>query len=581
MGVPPLILQPPPDNNRAGRTNRVSRGAMMRRMEELTGNIIAAIDADPTDLGAYRDLVALQRDRALKGGSDHASLMECRRVFSSAISAGWADASGLEFLGHSLRDVLTWDARFDFDAFAQAMEFDRDPETRLWLPRRSKLWRLYRELQWFETDPGAEFLSVSMPPRTAKSSTCSLAMCWHLGRDPEHANLMVAHSDTLSLHFFEQCLAFVSDPMYRFAEIFPDSPLVHKSAMNESFSLRRRGAYDSLTCRSISGTLTGAVEVGEDGWLYADDLVKDLEEAMSPRRLQAKWEAYVNQAYDRRKRGAKQLMVGTRWDVYDPIGRMSELHRGESGYHVLTIPALDPKTGESNFDYLYGVGFDRHYYLDMQRTTDRATYAAKYDGSPIVRQGQLYNPDELETYVSLPSGEPAKVVAVVDTKGAGEDYCAMPVAAKWDESPKWFLLDFLCDNSTPSVVNQKVAQWIQRYGVQQVRFESNAAGGKVAEDIDQMLRDADYLCAVQKKYTMSNKETRILASSPWVLDNLVFKDRSLLDPGSDYAVAMGQLTTYVLDGKNPHDDAPDALSMLADLLSTSVRAKAKVMRRPF
>lgn len=550
-------------------------------MEELSRQIVAAIDARPDDIGAYRDLMALERDKSAKGTSGHASLVEVRRVLSRAINAGWATASELEFLGHSLRDALTWDGRFDFDAFAQAMEFDRDPETRLWLPRRTKLWNLYRELQWFETDPSAEFLSVSMPPRTGKSSVCSLAMCWHIGRDPMHANLMVAHSDTLSTHFFEQCLAFVSDPMYRFADVFPDSPLVHRSMLNESLSLRKRGAYDTLTCRSISGTLTGAVEVGEDGWLYADDLVKDLEEAMSPRRLQAKWDAYVNQAYDRRKKGAKQLMVGTRWDVYDPIGRMVELHRGEGGFHVLTIPALDPETGESNFDYLHGVGFDRQYYVDMRRTTDQATYAAKYDGEPVVRQGQLYNPDELETYMSLPDGEPSKVVAVVDTKGAGEDYCAMPVAAKWDGSPKWFVVDWVCDNSTPNLLNAKLAQRIEANGVQQVRFESNAAGGKVAEDVDAILKADGHVCAVQKKYTMSNKETRILASSPWVLDNLVFRDRSLYAPGSDYAVAMSQLTTYVLDGKNPHDDAPDALSMLADLLSTSIRAKARAIKRPF
>ena len=313
-------------------------------MEELTAGIISAIDARPRDLGAYRDLMALQRDKHLKDASDHSELLECRRVISAAIGGGWADADGLEFLGRALRDALTWDGPFDFDAFAQAMEFDRDPEQRLWLPRRKCLWRLYRELQWFETDPEAEFLSVSMPPRTGKSSTCSLGMVWHLGRDPMHANLMVGHSDTLSQHFYDQCLEFVSDPMYRFTEVFPDSPLVHKSALNESFSLRRKNPYPSCTCRSISGTLTGAVEVGEGGWLYADDLVKDLEEATSPRRLEAKWEAYVNQCYDRRKTGAKQLMVGTRWDIKDPIGRMTDLHRGESGFRTLTIPALDPKT---------------------------------------------------------------------------------------------------------------------------------------------------------------------------------------------------------------------------------------------
>jgi predicted phage terminase large subunit-like protein len=550
-------------------------------MDNLSRNIIAAIDAKPRDLGAYRDLMGLQEELDHSGTLEHDTLLECRRVISAAIRGGWLDAEGLDFMGGALRVALTLDARFDLDAYMQAMEFDRTPESRLWLPRRNQLMRLCRELQWFETDPDASFLSVSMPPRTGKSSTCSMAMTWHLGRDPMHANLMTAHSDKLTKHFYQQCLQFVSDPEYRFKEIFPDSQLVWQSSEDEAFSLRKHGAYASCTCRSVEGTLTGAVEVGEGGWLYADDLVKDLEEAMSPRRLQGKWEAYVNQCYDRRKKGAKQLMVGTRWDVQDPIGRMVDLHRGEDGFHVLTIPALDPKTGESNFDYLYGVGFDRTYYLDMKRTTDQATYAAKYDGRPYVRQGQLYSPDSLERYLSLPEGEPARIVAVVDTKGAGEDYQAAPIAAKWDSSPKWFIIDFFCDNSTPEVVNRRLAQCLAKNGVQTARFESNAAGGRVADDVDDMLREMGALCAVSKKYTGSNKATRILASSPWVIANCVFRDDSLYSAGSGYEIAMNQLCSYVLDGKNLHDDAPDSLSMLAEMLSGSAKASAKAIRRPF
>lgn len=554
-------------------------------MEVSSKNILAYIDATPRDLGAYRDLMSIQTEDWKKHKSDHDTLKEALRVISNAIRSmnqeHWATGEQMELMGGWLRDALTYDAQFDFDSYMQAMEFDRDPESRLWLPRRSKLMRLYQELQWLETDPDAEFLSVSMPPRTGKSSTCSGAMTWHLGRNPMCSNLMTAHSDKLTKHFYQQCLQFVSDPEYRFKEIFPDSPLVWQSSEDEAFSLRKHGAYPSCTCRSVEGTLTGAVEVGEGGWLYGDDLVKDLEEAMSPKRLQNKWEAYINQCYDRRKKGAKQLMVGTRWDVNDPIGRMCALHEGEEGFHVLTIPALDPVTGESNFDYLYGVGFDRHYYLDMQRTTDSATYAAKYDGQPFVRQGQLYNPDELERYMSLPAGEPNKVVAVVDTKGAGKDYCAMPIAAQWKDSPKWFIVGFMCDNSNPLLVNRKLADFIEKYGVKQVRFESNAAGGKVADDVDQLLKDDGYLCSVQKKYTGSNKETRILSSSQWVIENCVFQDPTLYLQGSDYAIAMNQMCSYVLDGKNTHDDAPDSLSMLAELLSTSRRAKARAVKRPF
>lgn len=553
----------------------------VRRMDAITRNIIASIDSKPRDVGAYRDLMALQADLRSRGELEHDSLLECRRVISAAIMGGWADAVDLESLGGYLRDALTYDGPFDFDAYMQALEFDRSPESRLWLPRRKQLWRLYKEIQWFETDPDAEFLEVDMPPRTAKSSNCTGALTWHMGRDPLHSNLMTAHSDKLTKHFYQQCIQFVSDPEYRFNEIFPDAPLVWQSSEDEALSLRKHGAYPSCTCRSVEGTLTGAVEVGEGGWLYADDLIKDLEEAMSPRRLQSKWEAYVNQCYDRRKSGAKQLMVGTRWDRYDVAGRMMELHRGERGFHQLTIPALDPVTGKSNFDYMYGVGFDRKYYLDMKRTTDPATWAAKYEGHPVVREGQLYSPDSLERYLSLPDGEPSKVVSVVDTKGSGDDYEAAPIAAKWDSSPKWFIIDFFCDNSAPSVVNRRLAQCLARNGVQQARFESNAAGGRVAEDVDALLREMGALCAVQKKYTGSNKETRILASSQWVIENCVFRDQSLYGQGSDYERAMEQVCGYVLDGKNPHDDAPDALSMLADLLTKAVKPKAEVLRRPF
>lgn len=553
----------------------------------ITEAIVSSIDASPRDMGAYRDLCAVLSGDASDGRREadpsgfHADAQAAIGAVTRGLRGGWATASGLEFLGGVLRELLTLDATLSLDSFMQAMEFDRSPESRLWLPRRSKLWRLCQELQRFECDPASEFLSVSMPPRTAKSSTCCMAMAWHMGRDPMHSNLAVAHSDKLTEHFYKQVLEFVSDPTYRFEEIFPSSKLVDQSAENESLSLRKRRAYPSLTCRSVLGTLTGAVEVGEGGWLYADDLVKDLEEAMSPTRLDKKWEAYVNQCYDRRKKGAKQLMVGTRWDVNDPIGRMARLHEGEPGYRTLTIPALDPDTGESNFDYLFGVGFDRSYYLDMRRTTDPATYAAKYDGSPIVREGQLFPPDQLERYLTLPDGEPERVVAVVDTKGVGSDYCAMPVARKWAGNPKWYVTDAVCDNSAPAVVNARVATELARCGVQVARFESNSAGGTVADSIAERLVEMGALCSVQKKYTMSNKETRILAASPWVIQNCVFRDVSLYQPGSDYARFMTQLEGFVLDGKNPHDDAPDAMSMLADLLTKQVRPKARAVRRPF
>lgn len=548
---------------------------------DIAESIISYIARKPRDMGAYGDLMSSLRQETRDGSPSHAHCQGAIRAIQRAVKSGAMTARQLEELWAMLRDALTLDSPMDFDSFAQAMEFDRQPQSRLWLPRRKCLWRLYRELQWFETDAEAEFLSVSMPPRTGKSSVAGLFMTWHMGRHPRPSNLMTAHSDKLTKHFYTQELMYVSSPEYRFKDIFPDSQLVWQSSEDEAFSLKQKLSYPTCTCRSVEGTLTGAVEVGEGGILYSDDLIKDLEEALSPRRLDAKWDAYINQCYDRRKMGSKQLMIGTRWDVDDPIGRMTRLHDGEPGYHVLTIPAIDPDTGLSNFGYQFGVGFDATYYMDMRRTTDSATYAAKYDGKPQVREGQLFSPDSLERYLQLPQGEPSAVVAVVDTKGVGSDYAAMPVAMKWDGSPKWFITDVICDNGTPEAVNRRVANLIASAHVQRVRFESNSAGGKVADDIAAMLSGMGALCSVEKKYTMSNKETRILAASPWIIANCIFRDVSLYDSQSDYQRFMDQLCGFVLDGKNVHDDAPDSMSMLADMLTKSVKAKAKAVRRPW
>lgn len=546
-------------------------------MDAVFSNILRSVAAHPFDMEPVADMMAYLSEFDRDPDCTH----EARRVISSYIDSGNLKADQLERCADWLRTALTIDAPYELDAFMQAMEFDREPESRLWLPRRKHLWRMCRELEWLEFHDGECLLTISMPPRTGKSSIAGMFMVWHFGRHPQTANLMTGYADKLTRHFYTQELIYITDPEYRYEEIFPDAPLVWQSAEDEAFSVGKHLSYPTCTCRTIGGTLTGAVEVGEGGILYSDDLIKDNEEATSPTRLESKWDAYVNQAYDRRKKGAKQLMIGTRWAVKDPIGRMLELNDGSDSCHELTIPALDPVTGESNFDYLYGKGYDRQYFIDMQMTTDSFTYKAKYDGRPEVREGQLFAPDSLRRYMSLPAGEPQKVYATVDTKGKGADYCAMPVLAWWESDPSsYYMIDCICDNSIPSIVDRRVAAAIVKNGVQLAQFESNREGDRIAEDIRNVLDDGGYLCAITKKFSSSNKETRILAASEWICTHVVFRDRQMYSQG-DYERFMNQLTGFTLDSKNPHDDAPDALSMFALMVASEIRRKAEPMKRPF
>ena len=212
-----------------------------------------------------------------------------------------------------------------FEYFLLYVEWDREPKKKFYPPRRKVLKPLVDALQELE-ERKIKFLGISLPSRVGKTTLCVFFMTWVMGRHPETASVASGHSDKLTDSFYRELLSIITDSAtYHWSEVFPDSPVVDTSAKNESIDLKRKKRFPTITCRSVGGTLTGAVEIGEEGILYCDDLVEDLEESLSPERLEAKYNAYLNQLKDRKKDGAAELMVGTRWNVLDPLGRVQEL----------------------------------------------------------------------------------------------------------------------------------------------------------------------------------------------------------------------------------------------------------------
>ncbi len=316
----------------------------------------------------------------------------------------------------------------NFDDCCIALEWNRSPEKRFYLPRRSVLKPLVEDLQDL-FDGKLDFLGVSLPPRVGKSTLRIFFMTFVMGHRPSVANVMSGHSDKLTDGFYRELLSIITDEtQYCWQEIFQDVKLVDNSAKNETIDLERKKRFPTMTCRSISGTLTGAVEIGTGGVLYCDDLIEDLEESLNPVRLQNKYDAYLNQLKDRKKLGALELMVGTRWNVADPLGRIEEQYRDNPRYRFRVIPALN-ENGESNFNYQYGLGFDTAYYQDMKESIDDATWMAKYMGNPYIREGLLCPTAELRYYNGiLPDGEPDRIAFVTDTTWGGGDSLSMPIA---------------------------------------------------------------------------------------------------------------------------------------------------------
>lgn len=513
------------------------------------------------------------RDRAMARAGEIGAAMASAAPEEAAEMADEADA-----LLAAAERLCGLDAARDLDSYILFMEWGRAPEKRFWLPRRRVLLPLALDMQDL-AEGRLDFLAVSLPPRVGKSTLSIFFLTWVMGRDPGRANLMSGHSDKLTTQFHAEALSIIADgATYRFAEVFPDAPLVGSSMRDESISLKRKGRFPTLTCRSVDGTLTGAVEVGRGGLLYCDDLVSDREEALSEERMAKLYSAYLNQLRDRKLAGARELHVGTRWCPNDVIGRIEEEHRGDARYRFAVIPALGPD-GRSNFLYGQGHAFPTSYYEDMRRALvdagEEDAWLAKYMGEPVWVGGLLFPEEDLRRYDGrLPHGEPDGIFAVCDTKDRGSDYACLPVAYVYGED--WYIHDVVCDDGLPEEVEPRIVSALVRNGVGVARFESNAAGGRVADDVARACREAGLAIDVRKKYSTENKETRILTDSGWVKERCLFRSDS---PSRDYERFMRMLCRYTTEGRNKHDDAPDAMSMLKRFAATSVKASAVPMRR--
>lgn len=509
-----------------------------------------------------------------------------------------------------VEQVLSLNASDDFDSYMLFMEWNRDPEKQFYRPRRHVLYPLVRDYQDL-FDGKLDFLGISMPPRTGKSTLGIFFLTFVMGNYPNRANVMSGHSDKLTKTFHMEAMSLIQDTeTYRFLEIFPESQLVYSSQADETIHLKRKQRFPTLTCRSIDGTLTGAVEVGRNALLYMDDAVSDREEALSADRMDKLYAAYLNQLKDRMNDGAKQLFVMTRWVPNDPMGRIEDEYSGNSRYRFTKMPALDGKPweewipeseiqrydtvlerkdgkalirhefGKSNFNYLYGLGFSTRYYEDMRASLYAAgegdSYDAKYDCNPRYIGGLLFPEEELKRYTDLPEGEPDAILAVCDTKDRGVDYACLPVAFQYGSD--YYIDAVICDNSLPEVVEPKILRCLINNGVQMCRFESNQAGGRIADDMRRNCQELGHLIDIRKKYSTENKETRILVDSMWVKEHCLFRAEP---PDMDYRTFLAMLTSYTTEGRNKHDDAPDALSMLKRFATSLVSAFARPVRRTF
>ena len=463
----------------------------------------------------------------------------------------------------------------DFDSYLLYVEKDRDPEDRYYQPRRNKIYWLVQKMQRL-IDDELDILSISMPPGTGKTTLGEFFISFVMGHYPNTPNLMSSHSGFMTRMFYDAVLNIITSNEYCWSDVFPDVIFEGNNAKEETINLGRWQPFKTLTCRPIRGSLTGVTRC--EGFLYVDDLVSGIEEALSIDRLDKLYGEYTTDLKSRKKKKAKEIHIATRWSVHDVIGRLERMYEGNPRAEFIAVPDIDPKTGKSNFDYDYDVGFDEKYFHDMEMSMDDVSYRCLYKSDPIEREGILYHPTELQRYLGgLPDREPDSILAICDTKDTGTDYNFLGVFYQYGD--RYYLEDLVFKNIDPGTLDELNSDMLVKHHVKQAQFESNKEGSRTANEVERLVREKGGRCHITKKYTTQNKETKIIVNSSWVKEHVIFKDITEYDPKSDYGVMMSFLCSYTQLGKNKHDDAPDALAMFAQFVDALLGGEGQVMKR--
>lgn len=478
-------------------------------------------------------------------------------------------------------DILKLEAPHLFDSYLLYLEKNRQEQDKFYFPKMKQLKKhgLIQAMQDLEDDK-LDILSISMPPGTQKTTLEKFFCSWIIGRHPKDYSLFFSHSSDITRMFYDGVLDITTnDTEYTWSEIFPDVKLQSTNAKAETINFDKYKPFSNIQCTSVGSKNAGKVRCNR--YLYCDDLIGGIEEALNKNTLDKLWRIYGTDARQRKlNEQVKEIHIATRWSVHDVIGRLQMVYKGSDRARFIAVPDIDPITGESNFNYKYN-GMSVEFFENQALCMDDISYRCLYKNEPIEREGLLYTEDELRRFMSIPLREPDAVLGICDVKNSGTDFMFLPCLLKYDDD--YYLTECICDDNTNyGIQYERLSDLIVNTNMQQCEFESNNGGDRVSYEVNQRVEKKGGRCNITDKPTETNKETRIIVNADWVKKHVLFRDKENYKPKDDYGIMMGWLLTYSVVGKNPHDDVPDGLANFALYVTRGSRvAKAEAIQNPF
>ena len=424
---------------------------------------------------------------------------------------------------------------------------------------RKYLVDLCREFQEFlESDE--EVLVVNEPPRHGKSRTAGLFVEWILGNDPTKKIMTGSYNETLSTMFSKNVRNDIQEEKADqkwivFSDIFPGVTIKRGDGAMNLWSLE--GGYNNYLATSPAGTATG---FGCD-IMIIDDLIKSALEANNAKVLEDQWGWFTDTMLSRLEEGGKIIVIMTRWHSDDLAGRVLKWCKEKrKKYRHISMKAL---VNKETHEMLCSEVLSYESYQDKISAMGADIASANYQQEPIDLKGQLYT--SFKTYEDVPrdkSGKPlfTAVRSYTDTADEGSDWLCSIVYGVYNKEA--YVLDIIYTKEPMEVTEGLVAAQLYQYQVSLAKIESNNGGKGFARAVKRILKEkyGSNRTKVKWFHQSQNKIARILSNSTWVMDHIYYP-ANWKDRWPDYYEDMNK---YQREGKNAHDDGPDATTGVAE-----------------
>lgn len=412
---------------------------------------------------------------------------------------------------------------------------------------------------FYESDE--DVLVLNMPPRHGKSRTAGCFVEWALGNNQNEKIMLGSYNEALSTTFSKNVRDTITeqkgdDDKIVYSDIFPGVTIKYGDSAMNKWSLEN--GYNNYLATSPKGTSTGFGAT----LMIIDDLIKSALEANNADVLEQQWTWFTDTMMSRLEEGGKIIIIMTRWHSDDLAGRALRHFRklGMKVRHICYKALQDDGT------MLCKQILSRRSYEIKTKSMSKEIAAANYQQEPIDIKGRLYT--KFKTYTKLPvdeNGNPlyTKVKNYTDTADTGDDFLCSIDYVEYNKEA--YIINVIYTKEPMETTEPAVAKMLYDDGVNEADIESNNGGRGFSRSVERILQEEmnSNKCIINPFFQNKNKIARIISNSTWVMNHIYFPV-NWADKFPDYYDAMSR---YQKEGKNAHDDAPDATTGIAEKIS--------------